>query len=166
MEVRPFAYSLFALKLTRFFLSKYKELLADEVPLAKSKDGRIEVKVIAGKCLGIESKVFTVTPTLFWDVRLLQKATFEEKIPVDYNAFMYVLNGTVHTGSKREAGKHGSCIVFGPGESVRVSSEGNARFVILAGKPLNEPIVQHGPFVMNTREEIMQAFRDYSANKF
>lgn len=124
------------------------------------------MKVIAGKCFGIESKVFTVTPTLFWDVHMLQKAIFEEKIPVDYNAFMYVLSGTIQTGSKREVGKHGSCVIFGPGESVKVVSEGKARFVILAGKPLNEPTVQHGPFVMNTREEIMQAFRDYSANKF
>lgn len=140
--------------------------MSDEVPTAKNKDGTIEVKVIAGKCFGVESKVFTVTPTLYWDVRVLRAASFKEVIPVEYNAFMYVLEGTVRAGVKNELGKHGSCMVFGPGESVEITADSKARFVVLAGKPLNEPVVQHGPFVMNTRDEIMQAFRDYSANTF
>lgn len=98
----------------------------------------------------------------------MQKATtFEEKLPVEYNVFIYVIRGTVNVGgSKDNVGTHGSCMVLGPGESVKVTSEGKARFVVLGGKPLNEPVVQHGPFVMNTREQIMQAFQDYSAGKF
>lgn len=121
---------------------------------------------MAGKCFDVESKVFTATPTLYWDVKLLDSATFEERIPTEYNAFIYVLEGTVHTGEKEAVGKHGSCIVYGPGEGIKVTSHGKARFVVLAGKPLNEPVVQHGPFVMNSREEIMQAFQDYSDGKF
>lgn len=145
------------------------ELSAEQVPLAKSKDGRVQVKVIAGKCLGIESRVFTQTPTLYWDITMDGQTTFEEKIPKDYNAFMYVLRGTVHVGDDNHVGTHGSCIVFAhgtTGDSVKVASDDGARFVVLAGKPLNEPIVQHGPFVMNTREEIRQAFQDFSADKF
>lgn len=98
----------------------------------------------------------------------MQKSTtFEERIPVEYNAFIYVIRGTIHVGETKEnVGTHGSCMVLGRGDLVKVSSEGKARFVVLGGKPLNEPVVQHGPFVMNTREEIMQAFQDYSAGKF
>lgn len=142
------------------------ELLAEDVPLAKNKDGLIEVKVIAGKCLGIESKVFTETPTLYWDVHTKGATTFSEAVPEEYNAFVYVLDGKVKSGKKGVEGTHGTCLLYGPGEGVQVSTEGVARFVVLAGLPLNEPVVQHGPFVMNTMEQIMQAFQDYSAGKF
>lgn len=146
---------------------EYQELLAEDVPLAKSPDGNIEVKVIAGKCYDVESKVFTQTPTIYWDVKVLSSGgTFEEIIPDGYNTFMYVLEGQVRSGKKDIVGEHGSCFVFGKGESVRVESDGEARFVVLAGQPLNEPVVQHGPFVMNSNQEIMQAIRDYQAGKF
>lgn len=146
---------------------QYQELLSTEVPLAKSEDGAIEVKVIAGKCLGVKSQVFTATPTLYWDVRLRRTTTFEEIVPVNYNTFLYVLEGHVSVGEKEpQSGSHGSCMVFGPGESVKVSTDASARFVVLGGQPLNEPVVQHGPFVMNTKQEIVEAFQDYSAGKF
>lgn len=135
--------------------------------MASNEDKSIEVKVIAGKCFDIESKVFTVTPTLFWDVRMLKSTTFQESIPEGYNAFIYVLEGTIHTGKDQHEGSHGSCIVFKQeGDAIQITSDGPARFAVLAGKPIGEPIVQHGPFVMNTREEIFQAFQDYQANKF
>lgn len=142
------------------------ELLAEDVPLAKSEDGLIEVKVIAGKCLGVESKVFTETPTLYWDVRTNGATTFSEVVPEEYNAFVYVLDGKVKSGKGNVEGTHGTCMLYGAGQGVQVSTKGKARFVVLAGLPLNEPVVQHGPFVMNTRDQILQAFRDYSAGKF
>ena len=143
------------------------ELLAKDVPLAKSPDGKVEVKVIAGRCYGTESAVFTVTPSMYLDVRMKGNATFQESIPSDYNAFAYVLDGSVRVGPNETDGVHGTCLVFGPGDFVEAKSgtEG-ARFVLIAGQPLGEPVVQHGPFVMNTREQIMQAFRDFSAGKF
>lgn len=137
------------------------------MPLATNEDKSIEVKVIAGKCFDVESKVFTATPTLYWDVRMLKSTTFQESIPEGYNAFIYVLEGEIRTGKEQHKGSHGSCIVFKQdGDAIQVTSDGPARFVVLAGKPIGEPIVQHGPFVMNTREEIFKAFRDYQANKF
>lgn len=124
------------------------------------------MKVIAGKCFGVESKVFTQTPTLYWDVRMLETATFEELIPEHYNAFIYVLEGKITVGKSLTSAEHGSCIILGKGEGVQLKSEGKARFALIAGEPLNEPVVQHGPFVMNTQEQISQAFRDFSAGKF
>lgn len=144
----------------------FAELLARNIPLAKSADGGIEVKVIAGRCFGVESGVFTQTPTIFWDVRMLGAGTFEECVPEHYNAFVYVLDGDVVSGKKGHEGRHGSCFVYGDGEGVRVSSKGKARFVVLAGEPLNERVVQHGPFVMNSNEQILKAFRDYQDGKF
>ena len=131
-------------------------------------DKTIKVKVIAGNCFGIESKVFTLTPTLFWDVNILQAATFQESIPVRYNAFVYILEGTIRTGENDSVvGTHGSCIVFKTeGHALKILSDNAARFVVLAGQPIGEPIIQHGPFVMNTREEIRQALADYQSNKF
>lgn len=127
----------------------------------------MSVKVVAGECYGTSSPVFTATPTIFFDVRMQGDSLFEEQVPAAYNAFLYVLEGSVKIGSKEVAGEHGTCAVMENGDcvSVRSNAEG-ARFVFIAGKPLGEPVVQHGPFVMNTREEIQQAFQDYAAGKF
>jgi len=110
--------------------------------------------------------VYTVTPTSYWDVTALPGAVFEETIPKHYNAFVYVLDGNITVDGKK--GQHGTCAILGNGDKVVVKndSEKDARFLVISGKPHNEPIVQHGPFVMNTREEIQQAMRDYSAGLF
>lgn len=146
---------------------QYQELREKDIPTARSPAGDVLVKVVAGKCYGVESAVFTATPTMFWDVRANGGAVFEEKLPASYNAFVYVLEGTVQIGADQKQGEHGTCAILGEGESVIVKAVTEyARFVVISGKPHNEPIVQHGPFVMNTNEEIRQAFRDYSEGKF
>lgn len=141
--------------------------MAKDIPKAVSPDGEVSVKVVAGLCYGTESPVFTATPSLYWDVHMQADALFEEKLPASYNAFMYVLQGSVKIGPKEVDGEHGTCAILENGDSVSVrSGTDGARFVFIAGQPLGEPIVQHGPFVMNTREQIRQAFQDYSAGKF
>jgi len=93
-------------------------------------------------------------------------AVFEEFIPKDYNAFVYVLDGNITIDGKE--GRHGTCAILGNGDKVVIKNAGdlNARFLVISGRPHNEPIVQHGPFVMNTHEEIQQAIRDYCTGKF
>lgn len=171
-----------------FFFKKKKELRADQIPTATSPDGNVSVKVIAGTCYGVESPVFTLTPTLLWDVTMIfpspslsptttcNEVVFEQQVPDHYNTFIYVLHGTVVCGKRnRVEAVCGSCVVFGPGQCVRVklpcdSGDGErgrrCRFVVAAGEPLNEPVVQHGPFVMNNWDQIMKAFRDFSEGKF
>lgn len=146
---------------------QYQELRAADIPTATSPNGDVSVKVVAGRCYGIESGVFTVTPTMFWDVRAKANATFEELLPPEYNSFVYVLEGSVLIGSDMKKGEHGTCAILGGGESVVVKTgDVDSRFVVISGMPHNEPIVQHGPFVMNSNEEIMEAFRDFSSGKF
>lgn len=146
----------------------YQELLAADIPIAKSTDSKVSAKVIAGECFGVKSKIFSKTPTMYLDIQMQPSASVEKlDIPETYNAFIYVLDGTVSVSDHGDQGSHGSCIVLSSGNHVSLKAgSGGARFVLIGGEPLGEPVVQHGPFVMNTREEIMQAFRDYSDGKF
>ncbi|GAQ79883.1 cupin-domain containing protein [Klebsormidium nitens] len=137
----------------------YQELLASEIPKAE-KDG-VSVAVIAGESLGISSPVFTRTPSMYLDFTLQPGASISQPVPEGWNGFAYTLNGTA-VFDDVESGPHHT-LQLGPGDGIKVENKGAepARFVLIAGKPLNEPVVQHGPFVMNTREEIMQTFNDY-----
>lgn len=137
----------------------YQELLASEIPKAE-KDG-VSVSVIAGESLGISSPVFTRTPSMYLDFTLQPGASISQPVPEGWNGFAYTLNGTA-VFDDVESGPHHT-LQLGPGDGIKVENKGAepARFVLIAGKPLNEPVVQHGPFVMNTREEIMQTFNDY-----
>lgn len=146
----------------------YQELLAKDIPTAHSPDGKVSAKVVAGECFGVKSPIFSKTPTMYLDVTMQPNAVLKDlAIPSSYNAFMYVFEGSVKVADHDENARHGSCVVLTEGDAISaVAGSQGARFVIIAGEPLNEPVVQHGPFVMNTREEIMQAFRDYNAGKF
>lgn len=137
----------------------YQELLSSEIPKAE-KDG-VSVAVIAGEALGVSSPVFTRTPSMYLDFTLQPGASVQQHVPEGWNGFAYTLSGTAVFDAV-ESGPHHT-LQLGPGDSIKVENKGKepARFVLIAGKPLNEPVVQHGPFVMNTREEIMQAFNDY-----
>lgn len=137
----------------------YQELLASEIPSVE-KDG-VSVKVIAGESLGVSSPVFTRTPTMYLDFTLQPGASVHQPVPEGWNGFAYTLSGTAVFDDVESSPHH--TLQLGPGDGIRVENKGTepARFVLIAGKPLNEPVVQHGPFVMNTREEIMQAFNDY-----
>jgi quercetin 2,3-dioxygenase len=146
----------------------YQELAASDIPSAKSPDGKVTVKVIAGECFGVVSPVFSKTPTMYLDMTMEPNAALHElAIPKSFNAFIYVLDGSIKVAEHSENGVHGSCLVLTSGDTVSaVAGSGGARIVVIGGEPIGESVVQHGPFVMNTREEIMQAFRDYEDGKF
>ena len=145
----------------------YQELKDSEIP-KQSKDG-VHVKIIAGESMGVKSPVYTRTPTMYLDFKLDQNASFSQAVPVGWNAFIYVIQGSGLFGPSDkplEVNEHHT-ILFGDGNSVSFKNHKSSRlhFVLIAGKPLNEPIVQHGPFVMTTQEEIDQTFRDYQNGK-
>jgi hypothetical protein len=103
---------------------------------------------------------------LYADVELPAGAAFAQPLSRECNAFIYVFEGSAAVGpaaAPRPLTTH-SAGVLGPGDSVQVTAGADgARFLLIAGRPLSEPVVQHGPFVMNTREEIEQAIRDYQS---
>ncbi|EGF80128.1 hypothetical protein BATDEDRAFT_19562 [Batrachochytrium dendrobatidis JAM81] len=147
----------------------YQELIAANVPFATSPDGLTSVKVIAGESYGVHAKVHTVTPIYYLDVSMQPNATFNQLIPEGYTAFAYTLTGGASfstLANEQLADPHCTLVFSSKGDSIKVVTASDpARFVIIAGEPINEPIVQHGPFVMNTEQEIREAIMDYQLGR-
>ncbi|XP_057867647.1 pirin-like protein isoform X2 [Cryptomeria japonica] len=139
---------------------KYQELEGKDIPKVE-KDG-VKATVIAGEALGIESRVYTRTPTMYLDFKMEAQAVLHQPIPEGWNAFVYVLEGEASFGTPNSppVGAHHT-LVLSSGDGVSVWNNKPCRFVVIGGQPLNEPVVQHGPFVMNTRQEIVQTIQDY-----
>jgi len=139
---------------------EYQELVSNDIPIAE-KNG-VKVKVIAGESFGVKSEVRTRTPTYYLDFELAENSeeTVQE-VPEGWTTFVYVLEGKVDFSGKTVKAHHTA--VFGGGDCIKFSNAdtGTSRFVMISGEPIGEPIVQHGPFVMNTEEEIEQAITDY-----
>ncbi len=148
----------------------YRDIPASEIPVVDLPHGG-RAKVIAGTLVvkGLAShgpiQGLTTDP-LYLDVDLPAHAAFSHGVEADYNAFLYVYEGGVAVGpaAASRALKTHSAGVLSKGDHIEVTAgaEG-ARFILLAGRPLHEPVVQYGPFVMNTREEVEQAIRDYQS---
>jgi quercetin 2,3-dioxygenase len=150
----------------------YRDIPAGEIPLLKLPRGG-EVKVIAGALELDEETVHgpvngsgakLSTDPLYLDVRLPAGAEFGAPIAAGHSAFLYAYEGSAKVGTVGAAKPlpHRAAGVLSGGDSVRVEAGGDGvRFLLLAARPLREPVVQYGPFVMNTREEIEQALADY-----
>lgn len=155
---------------------RYRDLHANEIPLAKTDDGKVEVKVISGKSLGIDSlKDLAYTPVWLLDVLIRPGGTIRQEIPKGWNAFAYILQGAVNfsDGEKQQTVTPYHNVVFDQaGDSVTLSTEdgtdSDARVILIAGQPLDQPIVQYGPFVQTSRAGIIEAMTDYqtSSNGF
>ena len=131
------------------------------------RDG-VKVRVIAGESMGKGAVIETRTPIMYLHFILQPGATHVQRVPSEYNAFAYLVEGKGSFGSDAEEGEKGDLIAFEQdGGRVSVTNTGDEplSFLLLGGLPLNEPVARYGPFVMNTREEIMQAFEDYRAGK-
>jgi quercetin 2,3-dioxygenase len=147
--------------------ASYRDIDPSEIPTLKVDGGA--VKVIAGKARSGDAEVTgpiggLTTDPLYLDIELEPGGAFTQPIDAGYNAFLYVFEGDVLVGAEGEEREvaTNSAGLLSPGDEIRVKAGGKgARFLLLAGKPIGEPIVQYGPFVMNTREEIEQAIRDY-----
>lgn len=128
--------------------------------LEAEKDG-VKVRVIAGESLGIESPIYTRTPTMYLDFTLMPSATIRQPIPESWNAFVYVLEGEGIFGNSRSSAHH--ILLLGPGDGLEAWNKSSKpiRFIVVGGEPLGEPVVQYGPFVMNTQQEIDQTIEDY-----
>lgn len=146
----------------------YRDIDPSEIPVVALPGGG-SVKVIAG---GIETSDAAIegpmqgatTDPLYVDVELPARASFSQQLGDERNAFVYVFEGGASIADRALDNHHAA--ILGPGNEIRISAgPSGARFLLLAAKPLNEPVVQYGPFVMNTREEIEQAIRDYQSGK-
>ena len=142
---------------------RYQEIAPERLPTFVQ-DG-LHGKVIAGRFAGVVSPVETgATEPLYVDFAFEPGATIDAPLPSDHNAFVYVYEGAAEVGGTRLEG--GEIGVLSTGASVRIAATDPARLLLIAGKPLREPVAKHGPFVMNSRAELEQAFADYHAGRF
>lgn len=140
---------------------RYQDVQSDRVPVIVQ-DGTT-VRLIAGEKDGRNGAVRTRHPILAMDVKMDPGSKFVHPIAQDWNAFAYVCQGKGTIGGTRV--EQECAVVLEDGDRVEAGTEEGMRFLLFGGLPIGEPIVQHGPFVMNTQEEIYQAFEDYQRNR-
>lgn len=145
----------------------YRDFASEAIPEYVTPEG-VTVRVIAGESNGIEGAVTReTTEPLYLDIHLPAGSEFSTVLPATHNAFLYVYRGAVKVGDMLvESRRMGILDNAAEADGVTVSATEDARLILVAGKPLNEPIVQYGPFVMNTQEEIHQALNDFRNGHF
>ena len=151
---------------------RYQDLRAGEVALVSSGDGGTLVRVIAGEVAGHAGPGSTYTPMTLVHATLAPGARLSLPWNVEHNALAYVLAGRGSAGLERRPIVTGQLVVFGPGDVVTIHADTtqearspNLDVLVLGGQPIREPVAWMGPFVMNTRAEVMQAFEDYQAGR-
>lgn len=138
----------------------YRDIPSDAIPEYVQPDGT-HVRVVAGSSHGLAGAVTRPdTEPLYLDVHLPAGGVFEERVPATHNAFLYVYRGNAIV-TESVVPEKSMAILANEGGTVSVSADEPTRFLLVAGKPLGEPIAQYGPFVMNTQDEIEKTLRDY-----
>ncbi|NHZ98655.1 pirin family protein [Massilia sp. CCM 8734] len=145
----------------------YRDIPNTEIPRFTTGAG-VTVQVIAGASHGVQGAVQREgTEPLYLDVNLPANASFEQVLPPGHNAFMYIFRGQVLVGEKPvPAGRMAILANSAQADGVRIMAAQDSRLILIAGRPLNEPIAQYGPFVMNTQAEVFQAVEDFRAGRF
>ena len=157
---------------------RYQEIPATESPTIE-KDG-VWARVIAGECLGASSSIDTVIPITLIHVKMEDGAKLNQQIEYQLNSMIYVFSGKITVFNEARVKEYpqvlglgvnqqvmdGELALLSEGPEVEIHSNGASELLILAGPELNEPVSRYGPFVMNTREEIEQAFEDYRNGTF
>ena len=151
---------------------RYQDLRGGDVGLLTTPDGGALVRVIAGEVAGHRGPGSTHTPISLVHATLSPGARMELPWRRDFNALVYVLAGQGSVGSDRRPVRKGQLVVLGPGDHLQVDAatsqplaEPNLDVLVLGGQPIREPVAWAGPFVMNTRAEVVQAFEDFQAGR-
>lgn len=142
---------------------RYQEIPRENIPSATSKDGLVSVKIIAGESIGVSAVIDTFTPIIYLHFSIKPGGSLTQTVPDNYNAFAYIIKGAATFGPESVRAREGQSAIFENGDSITIAvpQDGETTdLLLLAGRPINEPIERYGPFVMNTRKEIRQAIRD------
>jgi redox-sensitive bicupin YhaK (pirin superfamily) len=135
----------------------------------------VSIRVVAGEVGNVRALIHTNTPIFYLDITFHSPgAQFTYKVPRDFNAFTYIYRGAGEFGANKTKGEEGQLLVLGDGDDFTITSSESAngqqdaplKVLLIGGKPFGEPIARYGPFVMNTQDEIRQAFVDYQSGKF
>ncbi|GAQ87527.1 cupin-domain containing protein [Klebsormidium nitens] len=156
-------------KRDKWIQPRYQDTRSEDIPVVETAEKSVWVKVIAGESMGTKAVIETRTPILFLHCKLQPGASFTQEVPSSYNAFAYLIEGEGVFGNGKHATAKQAVFFERDGDSVTVKNDETAKetlsLLLLAGTPLNEPIARYGPFVMNTQEEIQQAFTDFRAGR-
>ncbi|HEX6968684.1 MAG TPA: pirin family protein [Micromonosporaceae bacterium] len=151
---------------------RYQDIRGKEAALLTTPDGGALIRVIAGEIDGHSGPGTTHTPITLAHVTVQPGAQVDLPWRADFNALLYVLNGRGTVGLDRHPVETGRLVVHGPGDVIRftadVRQESRDRALdvyLMGGQPIREPVAKYGPFVMNTRAELVQAFEDYQAGR-
>jgi len=144
---------------------QYIPLQAEDTPVLQLDGGRIRVRVVTGTFEEVNGPIKTLTPILALRVEMEAGTTYAFPVPAHYNAFLYLLDGSVQLEGYGPIEGHHLALLNQNGEGCTITARERTRLLLLAGEPLQEPVASHGPFVMNTQSEILQAMRDYQQGK-
>lgn len=144
----------------------YQSLLASEIPEVALPDGVGRVRVVAGNYEGHQGPARTFTPINVWDVRLRPNGPVRLPVPNGHTTLLVVLSGTVLVNESELIREPGLVCFSREGGELQVEANNDAKLLLLSGEPIDEPVVGHGPFVMNSGEEIQQAFADFQSGKY
>lgn len=142
----------------------YQAILASDIPEVPLPAGG-SLRVIAGNHGGSSGPARTFTPMNVWDIRM-EKGSNSFQLPAGWNTLLVVLEGTIQANGSAIAREAQVVALERAGETVQIEAAGAARVLLLAGDPIDEPVVGYGPFVMNSRQEIMQAIEDFNSGRF
>lgn len=146
---------------------RYQDIAASDIPEVET-DAGVRVRVLSGQFNEVTGPVAGVAvQPLYLDIELPASASVSPALPDNHTAFLFVFEGSLVAGETQDTVSQHELAVLGPGSEILLTggSEG-ARTILVAGRPLGEPVARYGPFVMNTPEEIQQAFADFSAGRF
>ena len=147
----------------KFKMNKPEYIYIDAKQMQVKKDDEKKIKIIAGKFENVEGPVkgHNIEP-IYFDVELKKDKEFNFNLSSIHNSFIYLINGEIKIGDKNHDKVSGSTlIILANGEKLNIKGITNSKFLLISGKPIGEPIARGGPFVMNTKEEILKAVEDY-----
>jgi redox-sensitive bicupin YhaK (pirin superfamily) len=144
----------------------YQTLLAADIPTAQLPNGAGSLRVIAGNFGETQGPARTFTPINIWDVRLRRDKSVMFDVPEGHTLSVLVLSGTVEVNGQEVAREAQMVLLSRDGGGITIEANSDAKLLVLTGEPINEPVVAHGPFVMNTVGEIKQAMLDFQNGKF
>lgn len=144
----------------------YQAIIAADIPVVPLPKESGSLRVIAGNYRGHQGPARTFTPMNVWDMQLHQNGFAELALPDGWNAALALLHGAIQVNGEADAREGQLVVLDRTGATLTIKAHAEATALLLSGEPIDEPVVGHGPFVMNTQTEIDQAIRDYSSGRF
>ena len=142
----------------------YQDIRSEDIPVIPL-DGGGFVRVIAGEFNSVRGAAQTYTPVTMFDIKLEEDSEVTVPLPNGHSGGIYVVRGDIRLGDNAQASEGELAAFTNEGNTIQVVGNSSARLLIIGGEPINEPVVTYGPFVMNSEEEIRQAYADYRAGK-